>query len=134
MFIARLTLALAVFLLLAACATIPTDPLAPKPGKALVVFYADHDALFTLSSNGKTIGRISTGYYFAYQADPGINNIVARRGLVSQEKALTLDVGRSYYVNCDTESHFMWQQAKLVLVDPSEGAQAIQKLRRKSPL
>ena len=130
------SLIIATCLLLQSCRTTygtKSPPPAPEPGKAVIVFYAQHggmDNLDKVKVDGKYIRRFSPGYFFTTQVLPGEHKITSGFGLRWEDKIIRVEAGQTYYVCSEVAMHLLTSNKQLIIVDPDEGRAAVSRLRR----
>jgi hypothetical protein len=137
--LSKLLLLFSITLLFVSCATVEyIAPPVPEPGKALIIFYRERDAMpgsfYSLKIDDKYYGRFSINTYFSYQATPGTHSLKAGGGFQYKEKQITVEEGKTYYVNLDVKVHILIVDWKLMIVDPMEGREIVQKLSRREDL
>jgi hypothetical protein len=135
----RLAVLLAVSFSVFGCATVqreaaPSAPDRPQKGKGLVIFYREGKLQgwavgYNIRDGEREIGGLPNGSYFVYHATPGNHTFAASTERTSQR---TVDVvpGKTYYLRGEVEMGLWVGRPHLTIVDPAEGASAINGLNR----
>jgi Protein of unknown function (DUF2846) len=130
---------LAVSFIICACASVqrqaaPSSPDRPKPGKGLVHFYREKKLEgwgvgYNIRDGEKKIGGLPNGSYFVYDATPGPHRFSASTESTA-ERTIEVQPGKTYYVRGEVEMGLFVGRPHLTIVDPAEGASAINGLKR----
>jgi hypothetical protein len=135
----RFVLLLAISFSVFACATVqreaaPSAPDRPQKDKGLVIFYRERKlegwgVSYNIRDGKKEIGGLPNGSYFVYHATPGSHTFAASTESTARR---TVDVapGKTYYLRGEVEMGLFIGRPHLTIVDPAEGASAINGLNR----
>ena len=130
---------LVVSFMLCSCASVqrqaaPSSPDRPKAGKGLVYFYREKKLAgwamgYDLRDGATKIGGLPNGSYFVYDAAPGPHKFSAStESTVS--RSIDVQPGKTYYIRGEVEIGLLVGRPHLTIVDPAEGASAIEGLKR----
>ncbi|HBH27117.1 MAG TPA: hypothetical protein DDX54_06935 [Rhodospirillaceae bacterium] len=127
---------------LAACATPvtldleehdrPFDESTVGPEQGIVYFYRERAYAgiarsMYIAHDGKRIGALNNGSYFAYPADPGAHVFSAEDGLRDDvSRRLLVEPGETYYIRGSIEFGFWDARPDITIVAPEEGRAAIE--------
>ena len=130
---------LAVSFTICACATVqrqaaPSSPDRPKAGKGLVFFYREKKlegwgVSYNIRDGENKIGGLPNGSYFVYDATPGPHRFAASTESTAV-RTIQVQPGKTYYVRGEVEMGLFVGRPHLTIVDPTEGASAINGLKR----
>lgn len=135
----RWSVLLAVSFSVFACASVerqaaPSGADRPKPGKGLVIFYREKKLEgwamgYNVREGENNIGGLPNGSYFVYDVAPGPHTFAASTESTAR-RTINVVPGKTYYVRGEVEVGLWVGRPHLTIVDPSEGASALDGLKR----
>jgi len=84
---------------------------------------------YNVREGENNIGGLPNGSYFVYDATPGPHTFAASTESTSR-RTINVVPGKTYYVRGEIEMGLWVGRPRLTIVDPAEGASAIQDLNR----
>jgi hypothetical protein len=136
----RRVLSLATTLLLMSCAA--TVPIAPKviddsakafaaPPERSVIYIARENAykgkaiLFQVGLDGKMLGGIAAGTYFAETVSPGEHTVTALSNENQESLKVTTEAGTAYFVKVEPRWGMVTAKVGLTLTNPIDGKRIV---------
>lgn len=116
-------------------AVVTTGPERPSAGRVTLVYVYrvkkawGWSAPYPIRDGGSEVGRLRAGEYFSYETGAGEHAFSATTD-GSAERRIELGRGQTYYLRVDEEAEFYATPPHLTVVDPAQGAPAIEHLTR----